>query len=111
MVEQLIKPSERTNYFCADRKPITEQIYTDKSGPVLIPSASGMKYVMGLYDFDSNLIWATVIPFKTKIQLVTAYKHLFLLLQQQSLQPQLEHLANEWSNLLKYLTTTNDVAY
>ena len=38
----------------------------------MIPSASGMKDVMVLYDFDSNLIWATDIPPKTKIQLVTA---------------------------------------
>ena len=72
MVKQLIKPSKRTNYIYVDFKPITEQIYTDESGPVLIPSAIGMKYVMVLYYFDSNLIWATAIPSRTKLQLFTA---------------------------------------
>ena len=67
MVEQLIKPSKCTNYVYADYKPIIVQIYTDQSGPVLIPSYSRMKYVMALYDFYINLIWATVIPFKTKL--------------------------------------------
>ena len=67
MVKQLIRTSKRTNYVYADCKPIKGNIYTDKSGPVLIPSASDKKYVMLLYDFDSNLIWATTIPSKTKL--------------------------------------------
>ena len=72
MFKQLIKPSNRTNYAYDNCKPITEKIYTNKSGPVLIPSSSGMNYVLVLYNFDSNLIWATTIPSKTKLQLVTA---------------------------------------
>ena len=72
MFEELIKPSKRTNYVYADCKPITGQIYTDKYSPILIPSASGMKYVMVLYDFYSNLIWDIAIPSKSKLQFVTA---------------------------------------
>ena len=60
-----------------------------------------MKYVMFLYFFDRNLIWYTAIPSKTKLQLVTAYKRLFLLMQQLGLHPQLQRLNNEWFNLLK----------
>ena len=56
MVEQLINPSKRTNYVYADCKHIARQMYTDQYGPVLIPSASDIKYVMVLYEFDSNLI-------------------------------------------------------
>ena len=81
MVEQIIKPSKHNNYVYAYCKPTTWQIYTDKYGPVLIPSASGIKYLMVLYEFASNLIWATAIPSKTKIQLVTTYKRLFSLMQ------------------------------
>ena len=80
MVKQLIKPSNCTRYVYADCKSITWQIYTDKSRPVLIPSASGMEYAMVLHDFDSNLIWDTAIPSKTKLQLVTDYKSIFLLM-------------------------------
>ena len=56
MVKKLIKPSNHTYYVHADCKTITGHIYTDQYGPVLIPSASVMKYVMVLYEFDSNLI-------------------------------------------------------
>ena len=110
MVEKLIKLYKRTNYVYSDCKPITGRIYTDKSGPVLIPPYSGMKYVMVLYDFDSNIIWATAIPYKTKLQLVTAYKLLFSLMKQQGLNTQLQILDNECSNLLKEFMTANNVA-
>ena len=56
IAEQLIKTSKRTNYLYDDCKPITGQIYTNQSGPVLMPSYSGMKYVMVLYYFGRNLI-------------------------------------------------------
>ena len=72
MVKQIIKPSKRTNYVYSDCKPITGQIYMDQSDLILIPSSSGMKYVMVLYDFDRNLIWDIAIKSKTKLQLVTS---------------------------------------
>ena len=53
-----------------------------------------MKYLMILYEFDSNLIWDTAILSKTKPQLVTSYKHLFSLIQQRGLHPQLQRLDN-----------------
>ena len=101
MVEKLIKPSRRTNYVFADCKPITGQIYTDQYVPILISSGSGMKYLMVLYEFDSNLVGATAIPSKTKLQLVTAYKRISLLMQWRGLQPQIQRFNNECSNLLK----------
>ena len=70
-----------------------------------------MKYVMVLYDFDSKLIWDTAIPSKTKLRLVTSYKHLFYLIQRRGVQPQLQRLDNECSNLLKLFMTYNDVTY
>ena len=81
MVEKTIKPSKRTNHVYTYCKHITGQIYTDKSGPVLIPSDSGMEYVMVLYDFDRNLIWDIAILSKNKLQLVTDCKFLFSLIQ------------------------------
>ena len=101
MVKKIIKPSKRTNYVYANYKPITGRIYTDQSRPVLIPSASGMKYVMVLYNFESNLIWPTTIPSKAKIQLITSYKRLFSLMKQKVLQTQLQIIDNECSNFLK----------
>ena len=77
MFKKLIKTSKCTDYVYADCKPITGHIYTNKYVPVLIPSAIGIEYVMVFYDFYRNLIWATYIPYKTKLQLVTAYKLIF----------------------------------
>ena len=73
------------NYVYDYCKPITAQIYTDQSGPILITSAGGMKYAMVLYDFYSNLIWDTNIRSKTKLQLATSYKGIFSLMQRQGL--------------------------
>ena len=70
-----------------------------------------MRYAMVLYDFDSNLIWATTIPSKTRLRLVTTYKYLCILMQQQGLHPQLKLLDNEYYNLLKYFMTANHVEY
>ena len=70
-----------------------------------------MKCVMVLYNFDINLIWATAIPSKTKLQLVTAYKHIFSLMQRRSLHPHLQRLENECSDLLKEFMNANNVAY
>ena len=67
MFEQFIKPYKRTNYLYSDCKPITGQIYTYQSVPVMIPSDIGMKYLMVLYEFYRNLIWDTAILSKNKI--------------------------------------------
>ena len=111
MVEQLIKPFKRNNHVYADCKSITGQIHTDQYRPVMIPSSSGMKYLMVLYEFYSNLIWATTIQYKTKLQLVTAYKRLFLLMRRRGLQPQLQRIDNACYKLLKEFLTANNMAY
>jgi hypothetical protein len=111
VIEQLIKPARKTNYVYADCKTITGKIFTDQSGKLLIPSSSGMNYVMVLYDFDSNLIWATAMPTKTKHQILKAYTTITNLLSSRGLKPQLQRLDNECSNLLKDYMTNNDVEY
>ena len=50
------------------------QIHTDQSGPFLVPSVSGNKYVFVFYDYDSNYIEAVGIPSRTKNQLIKAYR-------------------------------------
>ena len=77
----------------------------------MITSSSGMRYVMVLYEFYSNLIWATTISYKTKLQLVTAYKRLFPLMKWRGLQPQLQRLDNACYKFLKEFMTANNVAH
>jgi hypothetical protein len=67
---------------------------------MLIPSVSGMKYCLILYDFDSNRIWAVPLPSQTKHQILKAMKQAFNLLGSRGLKPQLQRLDNACSQLL-----------
>ena len=111
-IEQLIKPTRRTNHIYADCTQITGQVYTDQTGKMLsIPSASGMNYCLIFYDFDSNLIWAVPLPSRMKHQILKAMKQVFKLLGSRGLQPQLQCLDNECSQLLKDYMSEEGVAY
>ena len=110
-IELLIKPTKRTNHIYTDCTQITGQVYTDQTGKMLIPSASGMNYCLIFYDFDSNLIWAVPLPSRTKHQILKAMKQVFKLLGSRGLQPQLQRLDNECSQLLKDYMSEEGVAY
>ena len=68
--------NERTHYVYPECMPITGQISTDQTGQFSIPSISGMKYLMILYDYDSNHITAEPIPLRTEFQMLKAYRKL-----------------------------------
>ena len=101
----------RTNFVYAKCETIKGQIYTDQSGRMAVTSASGMNYVLTLYDYDSNLIWSFPIPTRTKHQIVKAYKQAFKMLQTKGLKPKLQRLDNECSDLLKEYLADNNVKY
>ena len=95
------KGNERTHYVYAVCVPITGQIFTDQTGQFPIPSTSGMKYLMILYDYDSNYIAAEPIPSRTQFQLLKAYQNLVKKLQFRGMKPKLQRLDNETSRLLQ----------
>ena len=86
------KGNERTHYFYAACATITGQISTDQTGQFPIPSTSGMKYLMILYDYDSNYIAAEPIPSRTQFQLLKAYQNLVKKLQFRGMKPKLQRL-------------------
>jgi hypothetical protein len=45
------------------------QIYTDQTGRFLVVSSKGNKYIMMLYDYDSNAILAQTIKYRTAPEL------------------------------------------
>jgi len=49
-------PAERSHYIYAAYQPVTVQVNTDQTGRFLLPSSSGNKGMLILYDFDSNPI-------------------------------------------------------
>ena len=89
----------------------TGKIFSDQTGPFLVPSISGNRYVFILYDYDSNHIFAVPIPIRTKEQLVKAYRSVVTLLQHRGLQPKLQRLDNEVSSLMRHEMDSFNVDY
>ena len=66
---------------------LTGTISTDQTGGFPITSRRGNKYVMVLYDFDTNAILATAIKNRKTEQLVQGYNELYDILIQAGIQP------------------------
>jgi hypothetical protein len=94
-----------------DIPPKTGQVYTDQTGAFPHYSASGHRYIMVLYDYDSNAILAEPLINKSAPEHLRAYKVMHALLVSRGLRPQLQRLDNEASNLLKTFITTAGIDF
>ena len=94
-------PRDRSHECFAAMFEPTGQIYSDQTGKFITPSSQGNNYLMIVYDYDSNSIFAE--PFKTKAAdaILSAYKRVHVKLCAAGLRPQLQRLDNECSNNLK----------
>ena len=72
-------------------------IATDQTGRFPITSRRGNKYIMVLYDFDSNVIDATAIKSRKSEDLIEGYEKLYQHLKEGGIQPVLHKLDNEVS--------------
>jgi hypothetical protein len=87
--------------FAAVMEP-TRQVYSDQTGRFVAPSSSGNNYLMVVYDYNSNHLFAQ--PFRknrTAKCILDAYKIVHARLVKASLRPQLQRLDNECSTILK----------
>jgi hypothetical protein len=85
----------------ADCQPATSQIYTDPTGRFLVPSISGNSYILVVKDYDSNFIHAEPMKNRTKEVILAAYQRVISLLKSRGLQPKLQKLNNEASQILQ----------
>jgi hypothetical protein len=84
------------------------KIYTDQTGRFPVVSSKGNKYIMILYDYDSNAILAQPIKDRTSPELLRALQVVEQELVARGLKPILMKLNNEASKLLKtYLYQQN----
>jgi hypothetical protein len=84
------------------------QIYTDQTGRFPVVSIKGNKYIMILYDYDSNAILAQPIKDRTAPELLRAFQVMEQELVARGLKPKFMKLDNEASKLLKtYLHQQN----
>jgi hypothetical protein len=77
------------------------QIYTDQTGRFSVVSSKGNKYIMILYDYDSNVILAQPIKDRKAPELLKAFQVIEQELVARGLKPKLMKLDNEASKLVK----------
>jgi hypothetical protein len=89
----------------------TGQICSDQTGKFITPSSNGNNYLMIVYDYDSNHIFAE--PFKTQTakSILAAYKLVHARLCNAGLRPQLQRLDNECSAILKEYLSSEDINF
>ena len=73
--EKINKTIARENEYYAKKVDLTNKIYSDQTGRFPITSSKGNKYIMIIYDHDSNAIIAR--PLKTKSALEMLQNILF----------------------------------
>jgi hypothetical protein len=87
------------------------QIYTDQTGRYHVVSIKGNKYIMILYDYDSNAILAQPIKDCTALELLKAFQFMEQELVARGLQLKLMKLDNEASKLLKDYLHQQDITF
>jgi hypothetical protein len=100
MTGQDLDQGIKTQYVCASTID-AGQIYTDQTGRFTVVSSKGNKYIMILYDYDSNAILAQPIKDRTAPELLRPFQVMEQELVAQGLKPKLMKLDNEASKLLK----------
>jgi hypothetical protein len=89
----------------------TGQIFSDQTGRFIIPSSTGNNYVMIVYDYDSNFIFAQPFRNRTAPCLLAAFTALHKRLCLAGLRPKLQRLDNECSASLKAFMTDEGIDY
>jgi hypothetical protein len=106
--------NHRTNFLYATLgvvHPATGQVYTDQTGRFPVDANDGHKYLMVLYDYDSNAILTSPLRDRRGPTIKAAYQKLHALLLKKGYRPKLQRLDNEASTLLKEFLTDNEIDF
>jgi hypothetical protein len=82
------------------------QTYTDQTGIFPVVSSKGNKYIMILYDYDSNAILEQPIKDRTAPELLKAFQFMEQELVARGLKPKLMKLDNEASKIAKSIPSS-----
>jgi hypothetical protein len=89
----------------------TGAIASDQTGRFPVISASGMQYLIVIYDYDSNAILAEPLMNRTAKEILRAYTSIHTLLVTRGLRPRLQRLDNEASTILKDFMHQADIDF
>ena len=104
-------PEPRSNIIFASTIEYTGQIYSDLAGRYPITSSRGNKYLLIIYDYDSNAILAEPLKNRSDNEMLRAYQKQLTLLQSRGLHPKLHKLDNEASHAIQKLLHSNGVTF
>jgi hypothetical protein len=90
---------------------VAGQIYTDQTVIFPVVSSKGKKYIMILYDYDSNAILAKTNKDRTSPELLKAFQVMEQELVARGLKPKLMQLDNKASKLLKDYLYKQDITF
>jgi hypothetical protein len=90
---------------------ITGKIYSDQTGRFPVTSSRGNKYIMVVYDYDSNSILTEPLKSRNENELVRAYSKIHALVVSRGLKPELNILNNEAPGKLKQFMRSQQVAF
>jgi len=102
--EPPLQDGQRTNFVYAavmDVHSPSGQIHGDLTGRFPVQSSRGNKYLLIVYDYDSNAIIAEPMKNRTDSEMLRAYGNIHSLLINRGLRPQLQRMDNEASKALK----------
>jgi hypothetical protein len=101
----------RTNWVYQQAVEISGQIFSDQTGRFPVTSSKGNRYIMVVYDYDSNNILAEPLKSRNEHELVRAYTKLHTHLTSCGLRPLLQKLDNECPAGLKKFMQAQGVDY
>jgi hypothetical protein len=87
------------------------RIYTDQTGRFPVTSSQGNKYILVLYDYDSNAILTEPLKTRNGGEILRAYTKLYDYLVARGFKPQTHWLDNEASNALKNFNRNNQIKF
>ena len=89
----------------------TGKVSTDQTGRFTVTSSRGSKYLMVLYDHDSNAILADPLASRNGRELIRATRVLHVYLSNRGLTPQYQMLDNEFPGVLKTFLRESSVKF
>ena len=98
-------------YFVITSIASTGKIFSDQTGRFPVTSSKGNKYVMIMYDYDSNIILEEATKSRTGDEVLRAFTRIYAELKGKGLGPKIHHLDNEFPEHLKRYTKEQQITY
>jgi hypothetical protein len=103
--------TKRTNVVYAATHKLEGHIYTDLTGRFPTTSSRGYKYILFLYDHDSNNMQAEPMKRRSDAEAIRAYTKIYDELTAKGLKPTFQTMDNEASTALKHFLHSKDIEF